>query len=297
MSKNTQKVAANVNKSDLDNFIQAGLASQESKAKAETKGSAAYSFALRASHDKDTLSQFQRFTARWEETDTKLKDANREAFAHFIGADSLIEKVNDKERKTADYRNLIGAQIKRVMFAVDMHTLGFTEFVIINEKGVAYIKGGSPLASLVWLKLDWANKKAVSEKRSELQDISLVQRTSLASPGDVSWSKLADIIAEKMNRKQGGNDATRPVSVSVKQPLAALKAVSNIASNVDASHFNNVESRIQALQTGEDILALAIEGDEYKEVRAEVDKAIEKARAILNDKLVAKAKLAAERAA
>ena len=55
MAKNTH-TAKNVTHSAVESFIQCGLASQESKAKAESKGSDAYSFALLASHDKETQS-------------------------------------------------------------------------------------------------------------------------------------------------------------------------------------------------------------------------------------------------
>lgn len=290
MAKNTVK---NTVGSPLALFISAGLTSQESKAKSELTGSKAYAFALLASHDADTLAKFQRFVSNWNEADEKVKEQIRTEFADFIDAGHLIERDGDKERKTADYRNYINAQFKRVQFAVDVHALNWSEFVIIDQKGNGFIKGNSSLSSAIWTAMDWNNKKAIAESKNQLADIALVQRASLSKPGDVSWAKLADLVNAKAGRKDARVTANTPKSVSAKQPVTALKVVGEIASNAEAAHFSAVESRMIALETGEDILALVVEGDDWADERKALDAVVERIRAKLNEKIAAKNKIAA----
>jgi hypothetical protein len=280
----------NIAKSPLQLFINDGLAEIDNKAKAEKKGSSAYMHVLLASDDEENRRAFKRHLDGLNDADDKVRENARLTFADFIGANALLEISDGKERKTQDYRNLITKQMARINFAVDVHNMGVREFVIITERGVAYIKGGSVLAAKVWNHNKWHSKERVKDKRDENMDIPLVTRASDRDVGSISWSMLADLVASENGRKANANPV-KPVTVN-SSPIAALQLVKAIAQrdNVEV-HFSNVESRMMALETAEDVAAFAFEGDDMDEARKLVNKAYEMAREILQGKINAKAAL------
>lgn len=290
MAKNIKTALLNSAASPLQLFIAEGKAEIDSKAKAERKGASAYMHVLQASDDGDNRASWHRMLSNMGDDDSKVSDAGRKTFADYIGANDLIEYVDGKERKSQDYRNLINKQRARIEFALDVHNMGVREFIIISEKGVAYVKGGSTLANKVWQTLEWHNKKAISEKRTPDMDIPLTLRASDRGAGELSWAMLADIVGRANNRK-ATQPTVKPVTIA-SSPIAGLHMVKAMAAKENAeTHFSNVESRMLALDTAEDVAALACEGDDMADVRKMLDTAFEKAREILQAKINAKMKL------
>jgi hypothetical protein len=202
----------------------------------------------------------------------------------------LIDVADGKERKTQDYRNYMTKQQGRFAFALDVHHMGAREFVVITEKGLAYIKGDTTLARLVWRHFKWHDKKAISEKIDETMNIRLSSRMSDREVGAISWSMLVDLVASENGRK-AAQPTVKPVTVNG-SPIAALQLVQAVAKrdNIE-THFSNVESRMIALETAEDVAAFALEGDDMDTLRREFGVVVEKVREILQSKINAKVKL------
>ena len=138
--------------------------------------------------------------------------------------------------------------------------------------------------------MKWAEKANIKDKRTELQDIPLVQRASDRGVGEVSWSQFADCVATANNRK-AGQSTVKPVTAK-SSSVAVLQLVKEVAKrdNVEV-HFSSVESRMLALETAEDVAAFAFEGEDMKEALTFYNKGLEMARAILQAKINAKVKL------
>ena len=290
MAKNIKASLSNSTASPLALFIADGKAEIDNKAKAERKGANAYMHVLLASDDADNRAAWHRMETGMTDTDSKVADGARRTFSSYIGADDLIEVVDGKERKSQDYRNLITKQRSRIQFALDVHNMNVREYVVISEKGVAFIKGGSPLANKIWAANDWHSKKAISEKRTPDMDIPLTLRASDRGAGEVSWAMLADVVGKANNRKPN-QPTVKPVNVNG-SPIAGLQLVKAMVAKENAeTHFSNVESRMLALETAEDVAAFAFEGDDMAEPRNMLNKAIEKAREILQAKINAKVKM------
>ena len=266
------KIDSNIANTVYGKFLAAGLSEIDYKGKGETKGSLALAYAVLASDDNETREKWSHMLKDYHNQDEKLRDLARIKFAEHIGANDLIETVGDKERKTADYRNLVNRQYKRMQFALDLHALKFREFLIIREtaKGVvAHIKGDTDLARRVWLSRGWNDRKALNDKRSADMDILVAQRASQTGMGEVSWSQCEDMVRQWMNRTQ---DQTKraTVTISNKAPLGAIKAVQGIINGDPAAvavHFSSVESKLSAIETAEDIAAFALEGDDPELVK------------------------------
>lgn len=289
------KEISNIAKTPLQLFINAGIDEIVAKVKSEKKGASAFMQVLLASDDGDTRSDWKIRVDAMHDADEKVKSNARLSFAEYVGANQFIEIADGRERRTQDYRNLLERQLKRVIFALDVHNSGNREHVII-QGNVAFIKGGSPLCSLVWKHMKWAEKANIKDKRTELQDIPLVQRASDRGVGEVSWSQFADCIATANNRKAGGS-VIKPVTAK-SSPVAVLQLVKEVAKrdNVEV-HFSSVESRMLALETAEDVAAFAFEGEDMKEALTLYNKGLEMARAILQAKINAKVRLQNHKAA
>lgn len=283
------KELSNIAKTPLQLFINAGLDEIHSKVKSEKKGASAFMQVLLASDDGDTRSDWKVRVDAMHDADEKVKSAARLSFSEYIGANVFIEIADGRERRTQDHRNLMDRQLKRIIFALDVHNAGAREHVII-QGNVAFIKGGTPLCSLVWKHMRWAEKANIKDKRTELQDIPLVQRASDRGVGEISWAQFADVIATANNRKQNA-PVIKPVTVN-SSPVSVLQLVQSMTKrdNVEV-HFSNVESRMLALETAEDVAAFAFEGDDMKEARTFYNKAMELAREVLQSKINAKVAL------
>lgn len=302
MATNTTKIGDNSGNDPVAKFKAAGLAEIDNRSKADMKASNALMFAVLATDSPVILSDWRNVIADFHNGDEKLRDKARTDFAKYIGAEAFLETSGDgPARKTQDYRNLVLRQYQRIQFAVDVHTLGYREAIIIHDNTknmTAYVKGNSTLATAIWAAKKWQDNKTVSGKRNPMMDILIAQRASATQQGEVSWAGLAEMVAKWSNRT--GNTVRKAVTVSAKAPIAALKAVSGIISNTDMPvHFSSVESRMQALETSEDIMAFAVEGDDpaITDLRTKYNAVIEEVREYLQHRINAKAQLLTKAAA
>lgn len=272
--KNTTALS-NAPEITMDALVKAVNAEQAGKDRADFNGNRRRLIALQlATAYPETLSQWRAQVIAWHSQDSEQRKACADWAAAVCGVDEL--KASDPER-----RNVVHALINSVTFAVDVIAGNYADDIVFSGK-VQFIKGGSRLAHAVWRVLGWTDSKNKSVSvRSPDMDLGLAPRTADKNAGsNVSWAQLGDIIRELSNRKATGRSKAQTVTSN--KPVDALKIVSSIAAMPDVpAHFKNGGARIQSIDTAEDILALALTGDECKALRDHFAKAFEQARELV----------------
>lgn len=267
-------VAKNWNEVSLDNLVK--IIADETKAKGtlEEKGGKRRSIALQiAMTYPDTAATWSGWVVSLNSGDDKSKSATREKIIATFGGADLEGTV-----KTNHVRRAIDA----ITFATDMIKLGYAENIVFNERGGATVAGSTPLANEIWRVYKWHDNKNMQD-RSVSEAIKINARQSEKKTGEVSWPMIENVVRTKAGRKASGQSAKAGgKTITPDKPIEMLKSLGSMAGDVDPVHFQNDASLIAAINTSEDVLALALSNDKLKAYAKRFEELFEQARAELH---------------
>lgn len=227
----------------------------------------------------ETLAVWKVRVEQWHGKDGKLRDACR------VWAMGILELTNDDDG--AYRRNKVAAFMGSLTFAVDMIANKYESDIVFADaakKTVTKIKGDSRLLLAVWRVEGWNDK--TPPKCDTTMHLVLAGRTGEKERGKaVSWAQLDAIVRDIAGRKQ----ASRPsaVTISENKPVEALQTLSVIAGRAKSEHFGNVASRLQAIDTAEDIAALGTVGDSMSDARKQLEIAFQRVRDLIKTEAAA----------
>jgi hypothetical protein len=248
---------------------------EETKAKntVEVKGSKRRAIALQVALAYPITAQdWAKIVSNYDSGDDKLRATARDAvIATFGGADL------DGPQKT----NHIKRALDTITFVCDILKLGMQDDVIFNDRGGATVAGSSPLAAAIWRSYKWAGLKTM-EERSVSEAIKVVPKQSDKKHGEVSWPMIENVIRELAGRKSSGQNAKAGgKSLTPDKPIEMLKALGSMSADVDPVHFSNGAACVAAINTAEDVMALALEKPELKAMAKDFEKLFQQAREAL----------------
>ena len=251
------KIVKNYNEVTIEALVK--IIADETKAKGtvEEKGGKRRSIALQiAMTYPETAHAWRGLVSYLDSGDEKLRSAAREKIIATFGGADLEGSV-----KTNHVRRSIDA----ITFAVDMMKLGYGENIVFNERGGATVAGSTPLANEIWRIYKWHENKNMTD-RAPSETIKINARQSDKKTGEVSWPMIENVVREKAGRKATGQSAKAGAkTLSPDKPIEMLKTMGSMAGDVDPVHFKNDASILLAINTSEDVLALALATDKLKE--------------------------------
>lgn len=264
----------NVNDVSMEAFVKALSDETAAKATTDTKGNARRSIALRLCMTyPDTYGTWTKIVKAYESGDDKLRSEAREKVELLV-----VHKNVDTALKS----NHVNRAIESMIFATSMMQLDYADCIVFNEKGGAMVSGNSPLMLEIWRVLKWHDNKAM-ETRSTSEPVTIKLRHNGKKPGEISWVTLDGILREKTGRKVKSSKVIGGGKVlSPDQPIELLKTIGSMAGDVDPVHFKNDASLIAAINTSEDVLALALSNDKLKSYAKKFEELYEAMRADLH---------------